>query len=238
MAKNQLHPLEAELTNFVSYIDGLYASFQLSTRSISRARREFNARLSDFEEKNCFTFQREEDDMQMISANPEYSHRWRQMRRIKTRLDASYKTVPASFVVALVSQYDAFLGRLIKTLFEIKPEIINLSEKTFTFSELLAFGSVEAAKSHLIEKEVETVLRDSHIEQFKWLETKFGVQLRKGLESWPQFVETTERRNLLVHTGGHVSSQYIKNCKEQSVALSDNVKAGIELETDAKYVTT
>ena len=103
MSKNQLHPVEIELTNFISYIDGLYASFQLSTRSISRARREFNTKLSVFEQKNCFLFQREEDGTQMIAANPEYSHRWRQMRRIKTRLDASYKTVPASFVVALVT---------------------------------------------------------------------------------------------------------------------------------------
>ena len=137
----------------------------------------------------------------------------------------------------MVSQYDAFLGRLIQALFEIKPDIVSLSEKTFTFAELLAFGSIEAAKNHLIEKEVETVLRDSHIEQFKWLEIKFGVQLRKGLDSWPQFVETTERRNLLVHTGGHVSSQYIKNCKDQNVVLDDTIKSGIELDTNSQYVT-
>lgn len=88
----------------------------------------------------------------------------------------------------------------------------------------------------IIEKEVETVLRNSHVEQFDWLESKFGIPLRKGLDSWPTFVETTERRNLLVHTGGIVSSQYIKNCKEHKVAFGNDLKPGSELHVDAEYV--
>jgi hypothetical protein len=54
--------------------------------------------------------------------------------------------VPRSFFVNLVSQYDAFLGSLIRALLLAKPEVLNASDRALTFSELLAFGSIDAAR--------------------------------------------------------------------------------------------
>ena len=102
------------------------------------------------------------------------------------RSQAASVLVPKSFLVALISQYDSFLGLLVETLLLARPEILNGSERTLSFSELVEFGSVEAARDHVIEKEVESLLRKSHAEQFDWLEGKFGLQLRKGLAVWPE----------------------------------------------------
>ena len=193
--------------------------------------------MVEFEEKYCTVFNHEEDGTRMLTVNPEYYHRYNGMRKIKMRLDTARTTVPASFVVALVSQYDAFLGRLIQVLFTFKPDAINVSEKSLTFAELLEFGSIDAAKKFILEKEVESLLRNSHAEQFTWLEKKFDIFLRKDLKTWGDFIELTERRNLLVHTGGIISTQYLKNCKEHNVIFSEDIKLGFLLSVNADYVT-
>jgi hypothetical protein len=143
--------------------------------------------------------------------------------------------VPRSFVVSLISQYDAFLGRLIRAIFLLKPELLNASDKNLTLAQLLEFRSIEEAREHILEKEVETVLRKSHAEQFQWMENKFDMPLRKGLDVWPVFVELTERRNLFVHASGVVSSQYLKACCEHGVKADRKPEIGEQLEVDPQY---
>ena len=63
---------------------------------------------------------------------------------------------------------------------------------------------------------------------------KVWNDVRKGLESWPEFIEVTERRNLFVHAGGVVSSQYIKVCKDNEVDLGD-ISIGKEIRVSRKY---
>jgi len=86
-----------------------------------------------------------------------------------------------------------------------------------------------------VEKEVETVIRKSHVEQFEWMEKRFDVSLRKGLNVWPRFVEVTERRNLLVHCGGIVSSHYLATCKQHGLECG-NVAVGTELVVNRAYL--
>jgi hypothetical protein len=81
---------------------------------------------------------------------------------------------------------------------------------------------------------VESVLREGHADQFRWMEGKFNVPLTKDLPSWPTFVEVTERRNLFVHSNGVVSGQYLTVCKRHGVDCSA-VKLGQELDVNGKY---
>jgi hypothetical protein len=143
--------------------------------------------------------------------------------------------LPVNFIVSFVSQYDAFLGRLIKTIFHHKPELLNNSEKNLLFSELLKFKSIDEAREFVVEKEVESVLRDSHLKQFKWLENKLNIPLRKDLPSFSSFIEITERRNLFVHCNGFVSRQYIEICKENSVDDIEKVTLGEKLKVTPAY---
>ncbi|WP_343747593.1 hypothetical protein [Fluviicola sp.] len=147
----------------------------------------------------------------------------------------AYQLLPINFVVSFVSQYDAYLGGLIRTMFFAKPELLNGSEKNILFSELMKFASIEDAKEFLIEKEVESVLRESHLKQFKWLENKLGITLRKDLPSFSDFIEITERRNLFVHCNGVVSRQYIDVCRENEVKNIDEIKVGEQLSAKPEY---
>lgn len=147
----------------------------------------------------------------------------------------AYNLMPVNFVVAFVSQFDAYIGSLIRTMFLIKPELLNSSEKNMLFSDLINFQSIEEAREFIIEKEVESVLRESHLKQFKWLENKLGITLRRDLPSFSDFIEITERRNLFVHCNGSISAQYIEICKENQVKDIESLKVGLKLNATPSY---
>jgi hypothetical protein len=160
-----------------------------------------------------------------------------QLRRLDRRLKSSVVAqtlLPGSLLVTLVSRYDAFLGRLIRTMVLTRPELLKSSERTLSLSNLLELGDFESAREYLIEKEIESVLRKSHDDHFAWLETKLDMPLRKDLPSWSTFIELTERRNLLVHCDGKVSHQYLANCRQHGVPL-EKINVGDSLGAPAKY---
>jgi hypothetical protein len=97
------------------------------------------------------------------------------------------------------------------------------------------FSSIEDARNFVVDKEVESVLRKNHAEQFDWLENKFGLPLREGLKAWPVFIEVTERRNLFVHTNGIISHQYLDVCRRHSCSLGSDVCAGQSLSVPRTY---
>ena len=88
------------------------------------------------------------------------------------KMDVANKLVMQSFIISLISQYDTFLGKLIRALFLIKPETLNVSERNISFSKLREFKTIDDAREYVMGKEIESILRGSHIEQFKWLENK------------------------------------------------------------------
>src|SRR5438045_9711923 len=118
------------------------------------------------------------------------------------RATITSSVIPGSFLVALMSQFDTFLGRIIRAIYLINPRVFSISEKSVTYSKLMEFESISDAHEYIIEREVDIVLRDSHEEQFKYLEDRVNVNMREQLRAWPDFVEVTERRNLFVHTDG------------------------------------
>lgn len=145
------------------------------------------------------------------------------------------RLIQRNFIVSLVSQFDAYVGSLIRKIFIIKPELLNGSERNLTFSKLSEYESINEAKEYIIEKEIESVLRDSHHNQFKWLESKLGMTLTKDLPSYCDFIEITERRNLFVHSNGVVSSQYLSVCNRHKYKFDKVITTGQELKVNNEY---
>lgn len=177
----------------------------------------------------------ETKDSAEINANLERIKQYSKLYKENKNFEIASSILNKSFIVSLISQFDIHISRLIRIMFYVKPETLNSSEKIFKFSDLIEFETIEAAKEHLIEKEIETVLRESHSKQFEWLEKKLGVRTLRDLPTWSTFIEITERRNLFVHCDGIVSSQYINVCKINKVNLDDKNKFGQKLDVDEKY---
>lgn len=142
--------------------------------------------------------------------------------------------MPEVMIIGLISAFDSFLSSLLRVVINKHPEIVLTSQKEIKFKELLEFGSIDEAKSILIDREIEDVIRKSHHEQFDWMQHRLNVKLKSGLKVWSSFIEICERRNLFTHTGGIVSSQYVKNCKDHKYNISD-IKVGDRLEVSPTY---
>lgn len=184
-----------EVDLFIKQIDSLAETLPLTLIAIRVGYDQAYKKYTEFVEKYCETEIIDGD--KTVNVPPDYLGRYARLRSRTEKASLAYEAVPRSFIVSLVSNYDAFLGGLIRNLFLMKPDTLSASDKNITFSELVEFGSVEDAREYMIEKEVETVLRKSHSEQFDWLENKFGLPLRKDLSIWPNFIEITERGTCL-----------------------------------------
>ncbi len=165
-----------------------------------------------------------------LARNNEYQ---KLQRRQRLSNSAIYQT-PRALLVAMVSSFDAYLARLLRCIYYLRPERIESSERALTFAQLVSLKSIDAAREHVISKEIETFLRQSHVDHFDYLEKLLDMQLRKGLDSWSRFVEITQRRNLFVHTDGVVSEQYVSICKSHCCSIGET-KVGDRLFLDNSY---
>jgi hypothetical protein len=219
------------LKAFIENINCLYDSFEYSEGMLRsqkiEAQKEYNAFM-----KTLPVRPGDGPVKLVIPAGKERQHQHLE-RKVK-RSQESSKLLLRSYVVSMVSQFDAYIGDLLRTIYEINPDKLRQSDHKFNFAELQAIGSIEAAKEQIIETKIENCLRDSHQDQFKEIASSIGVNNLKDFDNWPYFVEITQRRNLFVHSNGVVSNQYLTICKDEKVQLGE-LKKGDQLEVDRSY---
>jgi hypothetical protein len=232
-ASNSMSGFDDEIDVFAKHIESIKNALPVMVSAAGSVTSDFRKDLKKFEDENCEVA--ENDDERTVRVPYDSLAQWKKLTKRFENFALASKLLPRSLVVTLVSQYDAYLGRLLRCIFLAKPEVLNSSERKLSFQEISDLGSVEAAREYVLEKEVEAILRSSHADQFKWLENAFKLPLNKGLDCWPTFIELTERRNLFVHTDGVVSSQYISVCQKHGVKLDPNLKEGEQLWVSQSY---
>ena len=219
--------LHQNLIRFLRHIDSIKDTLPMTMLLINPHQKKAHDKFAKFMDENVEEIE-VEDGEKAIAVKYENAKVFEQLSKNSEISILASKIIPESLFVSLISQFDSYINKLLRILFEIRPELINQSDRNLTFSELVEYDSIDNARENIIEKEVESVLRKSHSEHFDYLENKLGMPLRKKLPIWPQFVEITERRNLFVHCDGFVTSQYLKVCKKhhaniEGVALNERL---------------
>ena len=154
------------------------------------------------------------------------------IKKIK-RAELSAIIFPQSMLVSMVSQYDYFIGQLIQFIYAINPNLLNESNSQISYKDLFSFSDISEIKSKIIQDKIEATLRKSHEEQLNDLQSLSSVGNLKGVSFWKDFIEITQRRNLLVHCKGCVSEQYIKECKK--VGITSLPSKGDSLNVNETY---
>ncbi|MCX6880526.1 MAG: hypothetical protein NTW21_42980 [Verrucomicrobia bacterium] len=158
------------------------------------------------------------------------------MQRQLHNNETAYRLIHRSFLTSQISQYDAYLGRLLRLIYYVCPEKLNASEKQITFKELVQYGSIEEARERLIEREVDSVVRKSHEDQIAWITENLKLPIASFIPELPGFIEIAQRRHLFVHCDGVVSAPYIKNCTGAGVELPAEIDIGHQLEVTKEYL--
>lgn len=99
---------------FIERIDSLAETLPLTMVSIQLAHMVTHHTYRKFIEEHCETINSDGDEY--IKIEPTRMYPFEKLDKRLTRIAMAERTVPESFVVSLVSHYDYFLGRLIKSL--------------------------------------------------------------------------------------------------------------------------
>lgn len=142
-----------------------------------------------------------------------------------------------SLFTQLFAEFDAYMGELLKIIYLKNDKLLKGISREISLTDLLDFEDLNAVKLSMLEKEIETFRRDSYIDQFSTLEKKFNLSLRKFSE-WSQFVELSQRRNILTHNGGLVSDQYLVVCDREGHKFQTKPKIGDSLGVTFDYFSS
>lgn len=145
------------------------------------------------------------------------------------------ETLIRSLFTQIFSEFDAFIGALLKIIYTKKSDLLKNLSREITFADLLIFENINAIKLDMLEKEIDSFRRDSYIEQFTALEKKFGIKTLRSFSEWGEFVELSQRRNILVHNGGKVSEQYLQVCEKEGHIFDKRPTIGEAIKPTVKY---
>lgn len=222
------------LSSYLENIKSLYETFEYSEVTLSLLRKKSTQELDDFCKENGK--EEKEEDGKTVYCIP--VDKIRAFKRLEQKVNRSYmasELIPRSYIVSLISLYDAFIGKLLRSIYSICPEKLTSSDLTLSFSKLGGFSTIEEAQEYIIEKRIENILRGSHQDQFDVLEKELEVKTLRKFEKWPLFIEITQRRNLFVHSNGRVSSQYLSICQKEHVESIENIEKDAVLNVDRAY---
>lgn len=143
--------------------------------------------------------------------------------------------IEVGLFLSLFAAYDAFIGDLMRALYVRKPALFGAINKELNFRDVLGAESLDALKEKVLEEEIEDLRRKSYSEQFSVLERRFEIATLTKLDSWPDFLECSQRRNLLTHCDGIVSRQYREKCKEAGIKESEIPPLGTKIGLGSSY---
>jgi hypothetical protein len=141
-------------------------------------------------------------------------------------------------LMSLIGAFEVLLGDILRLFYECYPAALESAEdKMFSLREICSFKSLEAFLEHVIENKINAFLRGSLVDWVKFFQQK-KIEMMKFAPSWESFAECFQRRHVIVHNGGRVSSQYLQHVGRNWIeAHPDEAQLGRSLLLSKEYVT-
>lgn len=137
----------------------------------------------------------------------------------------------SSQLVTLVADFELFVLRVMTIWLELDPTLLKKRGLSFTFEELSSWESLDALLETEVHNFLEEHMRKSANDWFKQFRTMLGVSKLEGTEDF-RLLEVFQRRHIVVHHGGLVSRQYMKNLEK----FEHGAQYGDHLAVDLDYV--
>jgi hypothetical protein len=166
----------------------------------------------------------------------EFSPKTRNFLRASTKvLPIQASILRRSALITLASHLEYLVAELIHAFYLQYPQALPSDERVLSLSELRAIGSIEDAENHLIDREVDALLRDSIEKQLEYFSSK---RIRVNLDEIEKYknniIEIFQRRNLIVHNDGVVNKIYLSRISKE--LQESEVKEGERLSVKDTYL--
>lgn len=170
-----------------------------------------------------------------IFSSPASAKLFRRISSASTRAHSGHHDLlNRSILVSLVTSFEVLVSEVSHARYRLYPDIL---QGSINVSEFRSFDSIQDALEHLAAQKVDELLRRSAKDWIRYFRDEVKVDLQGAMPDEAQWVECVQRRHLLIHTGGRVSSLYITNVDWKNVrAPSKKPALGAELDVDDDYL--
>lgn len=224
------------IDDYLAAIDDYRICFNISVPNLIRSRRDELKKIA--KTINKYSKEIEIDGQKHIMADGPHA-----INKLRDAISASEAVIESkaidslikSLFIGLFSEYDHFIGELMKVLYSENPNLLKSISREISLTELIEYKDIQEVKNEMLEKEIESLRRESYIAQFEQLEKKFGIDTLRSFKEWPEFVEISQRRNLFTHNDGRISQQYLNVCNKNKCSLIEGNEIGKRLEINSEY---
>jgi hypothetical protein len=136
----KINLVHKEIQLFVSHLESIKETLPLSTFLIDASLKKRADEFEEFVKNKCET--KSEGGVRWIGVKPEDNKEYKVKECRMDRVRMAKVLLPRSLFVSMISQYDAYMGRLLKVFFTQRPETIFDSERSFQFKEICKFTAL------------------------------------------------------------------------------------------------
>lgn len=136
-------------------------------------------------------------------------------------------------LISLVSAAEWFLSQLLHEYFELYPDAAGVRDRSLTLSDLQAIGSVDDARTYLIDLRIEEVIRGSFKDWIHFLKNNLKLSLSYLSIDEDHLTEIYQRRNLLAHNGGIINKIYLSKVSQ---SVRSDLKVGDLVSISQEYL--
>lgn len=122
----------------------------------------------------------------------------------------------SSLLTMAISAFEVLLGNLAARHYELHPTSLG-DERRFSLRQIASYDSLEDVQDAAIAYRIYQLLQAPLEEWAKWLDqgSGLGIKLKNLAISYDDLEEMIQRRHVIVHNGGAVSTQYLERVRPE-----------------------
>jgi hypothetical protein len=113
-------------------------------------------------------------------------------------------------LVTAITTFETLLVQILAEQLRRFPALLPADEPRFSLKDLQEFDSLEDAREAVIEKRVDSIMRDGFSEWETWFENRAGVSFEELCIDHDGVTEAFQRRHLVVHKDARVDREYLR----------------------------
>ncbi|SDS20725.1 hypothetical protein SAMN04488570_1367 [Nocardioides scoriae] len=127
-----------------------------------------------------------------------------------------------SVFASMIADFEALMVNVATRMYSENPLALSAKERAVAWSEIFKLVDIDDFREQLIDEAVVDLMRGSFSDWMSTLKRDHGIDLAKYASS-PQIIEVFQRRHVLMHNGGIVSSLYLRNCPKVTAQRGDRL---------------
>jgi len=176
----------------------------------------------------------EERDWYIITLDQQQLRRFnKEMRKHRVIVEHYPNMLMDMAFIYLVSLFDAYMVDIFAAVLNLRPETLKSSSKTLSYDKIIDLMRDNKIISYLVQREINEISYGSILEQNKYYQSRFNINLEGSGVGIDLLSEIKARRNIIVHNNGVVNAIYLQSVKNPVYKEGDRVDISVDYWNDS-----